>query len=252
MQYNCVVKYRSTPTEQAYTEFQTAYDWFNKELFKNELPACLITFQRNKRTYGYFSPNRFVNQDNGKTDEIALNPEYFAIQTIEQVLSTLVHEMAHLWQQHHGKPGRGKYHNQEWADKMLALGLPPSHTGKPGGRQTGDQMDHYLLDSGPFLKKCKELLHTSFRISWYDFYPAGKTLTTSGVFDSGGIALASAEAALHESIPALASPNMLASVAINGASNRVKFKCAGCGAQAWGKGTLNLICADCSLAMPAT
>src|SRR6266852_3158095 len=36
----------STPTEQAYTELQHAYDFFNTRLFDGHLPPCLITMQR--------------------------------------------------------------------------------------------------------------------------------------------------------------------------------------------------------------
>ena len=50
-----------------------------------------------------------------------MNPKYFG-KTDVWILSVLVHEMAHVWQQEHGKPGRGRYHNKEWAAKMLALG----------------------------------------------------------------------------------------------------------------------------------
>ena len=40
------------PTREIYDELQTAYDYFNVELFGGELPPCLITLQREKRTYG--------------------------------------------------------------------------------------------------------------------------------------------------------------------------------------------------------
>src|SRR5699024_9851145 len=43
------------PTSEAYDELQIAYDHFNEHLFNNALPQCLITLQREKRTYGYFS-----------------------------------------------------------------------------------------------------------------------------------------------------------------------------------------------------
>jgi predicted SprT family Zn-dependent metalloprotease len=251
VQYNTFVKFRSKPTEQSYAELQAAYDWFNNELFGGQLPPCLITLQRNKRTMGYFSQDRFVNLEGSKTDEIALNPEFFGIQTVEQVLSTLVHEMVHLWQQHFGAPGRGKYHNQEWADKMREIGLPASHTGAPGGRQTGDHMDHYILEGGPFLRSCESLLKTSFKISWYDYYPAmAVSNPSSGIFDDRGTAVEAADAAASQAIPALVSPTILAAVATDNASNRQKFKCRKCGAQAWGKSSLNLICGDCSLPMP--
>jgi hypothetical protein len=50
------------------------------------------------------------------------------------VASTLVDEVAHLWQSMHGKPGRRGYHNGEWPRKMDELGLTPSSIGEPGDR----------------------------------------------------------------------------------------------------------------------
>ena len=35
----------ATPTEQAYSELQHAYDVFNTRLFAGQLPPCLITMQ---------------------------------------------------------------------------------------------------------------------------------------------------------------------------------------------------------------
>jgi len=65
----------TSPTAQAYAELQAAFDHYNRELFGGELPHCLITMQREKRTYGYFSSERFVHRhDRSKTDEIAINP----------------------------------------------------------------------------------------------------------------------------------------------------------------------------------
>ena len=52
----------TSPTAQAYAELQAAFDHYNRELFGGELPPCLITMQREKRTYGYFSSERFVHR----------------------------------------------------------------------------------------------------------------------------------------------------------------------------------------------
>src|SRR5713101_5984859 len=76
-----------TPTEQAYTELQHAYDFFNTRLFDGQLPPCLITMQRKNRTYGYFSGNRWNNLAGDVTDEIAMNPAHFATRTPEAVVS---------------------------------------------------------------------------------------------------------------------------------------------------------------------
>ena len=87
-----VVISRHNPTEQAYGEFQLAYDHYNQTLFNGILPPCLITLQRKANCMGYFSFKRFVRQDGKTTDEIALNPEKQAGVTVIETLSTLVHE----------------------------------------------------------------------------------------------------------------------------------------------------------------
>ena len=118
------------PTPATYHQLQTAYDWFNENLFEQALPDCLITLQRKSRAMGYYSPQRWTNAHGEKTDEIALNPAYFANHSLKELLQTLVHEMCHQWQQHFGKPSRNGYHNRQWADKMESVGLMPSSTGE--------------------------------------------------------------------------------------------------------------------------
>lgn len=68
-----------------------------------------------------------------------------------------VRKTAHLWQHHFGKPSRAGYHNKEWAAKMLAIGLYPSDTGRPGGKETGQSCSHYIVESGPYALTFAEL-----------------------------------------------------------------------------------------------
>src|SRR4051794_2203132 len=124
------------PTRETYDPLQLAYENLSRALFDNVLPNCLITLQRSKKSFGYFCGDRFGRADGTVTDEIALNPSYFRDRPQEAVLSTLAHEMVHLWQHHFGKPGRGRYHNAEWAEKMKSIGLQPTSTGKDGGAET--------------------------------------------------------------------------------------------------------------------
>lgn len=163
------MSHATTPTEQAYTELRTAYDFFNQHLFGDELSPCLITLQRKTKAYGYFSGNRWTDRERETiTDEIALNPQHSASRSLEDILSTLVHEMAHLWQHHFGDAGRRGYHNRAWAAKMKLLGLYPSRTGQPGGKETGERMSHYVMEMGPFAVACAELLASGLVISWLD------------------------------------------------------------------------------------
>jgi predicted SprT family Zn-dependent metalloprotease len=115
--------------------------------------------QRRSSAYGYFSGGRFETRDHTHiTDELALNPSHFRGRTPEQTLSTLVHEMTHLEQHHFGTPTRAGYHNREWAGMMKAVGLIPSDTGEPGGKQTGQTMSHYVEWGGRFERICAELM----------------------------------------------------------------------------------------------
>ncbi|MEO1660102.1 MAG: SprT-like domain-containing protein [Pseudomonadota bacterium] len=159
------------PTRETYDALQNAYDHFNWALFENALPNCLITLQRKGRTYGYFGSQRFQRSDGTPCDEIALNPIHFKTRSDIETLSTLAHEMVHLWQAHFGSPGRGRYHNREWADKMKSIGLTPSNTGKPGGAELGDQMTHYILDGEVFDRAARELLDQGFALTWREEEP---------------------------------------------------------------------------------
>lgn len=157
------------PTEEAYEELQAAYDYYNDHLFEALLPPCLITFQREKRSMGYFSKSRFIRRDGVQTDEIAMNPDFFAVVPLVEILQTLVHEMAHLWQAHFGTPSRACYHNREWALKMERIGLMPSDTGQPGGKKVGQSMNDYVIPGGRFDKVTRQLLERGLQSpGWID------------------------------------------------------------------------------------
>jgi predicted RNA-binding Zn-ribbon protein involved in translation (DUF1610 family) len=145
------------PTEHAYPALQAAYDFFNKRFFGGRLPGCLITMQRRRGANGYFAFERFQGGDGKLWDEIAMNPMHFRNRSHNLVLSTLNHEMAHQWQHHEGHPSRRLYHNQQWGDRMEAMGLMPSTTGQPGGRRTGQRVTHYIIPGGPFERALAEL-----------------------------------------------------------------------------------------------
>jgi predicted SprT family Zn-dependent metalloprotease len=216
------------PTKETYDQIQQAYDYLNRTLFKGELPNCLITLQRRNRTYGYFSGDRFGRCDGLVTDEIALNPRHFHNRPVAEVLATLAHEMAHLWQHHHGKPGRGRYHNREWAERMKAIGLQPTDTGEEGGQETGDGVHHYVIADGPFDAAVNKLLTRGFTIAWIEKPRAAK--------------VAVEEAGVDEKEPAESK-----------SGKRVKYTCPRCNLNAWAKHEVRLICgADMTPMDPTT
>lgn len=207
-----------SPTHKTYDALNRAYAHFNAALFEGGLPPCLITMQRKAGAYGYFAGGRFGSRDGREvTDEIALNPQHFAARTTEQSLSTLVHEMVHLWQHHFGKPSRTGYHNREWAEKMATLGLLPSDTGEPGGKPVGQRVSHYIEAEGAYQRAFRALWAQGFADFYVDRWGDEATRRTR-----------TAKAA-----------------------SKTKYTCPGCQSNAWAKPDTNLICGDCHAAMAA-
>ena len=132
------------PSKQTYDALQSAYDHFNHRLWCGSLPQCILLLHRKRGAHGYFHARQFLcKSSDERLDEIALNPESL-IRNERAAISTLVHEMAHLWQQHFGTPSRKAYHNKEWANEMERIGLRPSHDGTMTGRRTGQRVTHCM------------------------------------------------------------------------------------------------------------
>ena len=205
------------PTKQTYDGLAAAYDFFNARLFEGRLPRCLITMQRKNKAYGYFAGGRFgsVSGDH-VTDEIALNPSHFRARTTEQSLSTLVHEMTHLEQHHFGKPSRAGYHNKEWAGLMKRVGLLPTDTGQPGGRETGQQMTHCIDRGGRFATACAELIGTGFAVQYVELWGDQDARTRK-----------------------------------TKAASKTRYSCPTCDVNAWGKPGLHIVCGECGERMEA-
>jgi predicted SprT family Zn-dependent metalloprotease len=182
-------------------------------LFASSLPDLLVTLQRHAGAKGYFAPERFrrrVENENDKitAHELALNPDVFTGRSDELILSTLVHEMVHVWQETHGTRPRRCYHDREWARKMKEIGLQPSTTGEPGGKETGQSVTHYVLPGGRFADAYAELAASGFRINW-------QSVPLNGVERKKKTA------------------------------SKTRYTCPRCGTNAWAKPQTKLICGAC-------
>lgn len=211
---NALTPIVTDPTKTTYLSLVQAYDYLNAELWGATLPTCLVTLQRKANCRGYFAGDRFVTRD-GKTttDEIALNPSTFKERDTRSILSTLAHEMAHLEQHHFGKPGKGGYHNTQWAAMMLAIGLKPVSIDQPG-KMTGNKVAHEIVAGGLFDVVCGKLLRQGVVIDYVEAWTEAKAAKAKGKL-------------------------------------KVKYSCAGCGLNAWAKAEVRLSCSDCDEPMEA-
>lgn len=226
-------------TQVEYTGLQTAFDYFNKYLFDAKLPECLITFQNHPLARGFYRPKHFNGRVDRKlyTDEIALNPDWFFTRTNEEILSTLAHEMVHLWQYHFGKPSRDGYHNKEWARKMIEIGLQPVSNDDPK-KIVGQSMTHSIIEKGRFQEIAQKLVKKYSLLNWEsgNWQPVDDSdidllkLLING--SDGNI----------KTIPALKPPKKRD-------RSKVKFSCPNCEQNAWAKETAVLMCGICEVTM---
>jgi hypothetical protein len=219
------------PTNENYGTLQLAYDEANTVLFAGELPTCMIILlKKSPKNFGHFAPIRYqgVEEDNKEIvlDEIAINPSIVRMDKME-VLQTLVHEMVHLWQFHFGKASRAGYHNKEWGAKMDSVGLPPSNTGKPGGKRTGQQMADYVEPGGKF-EKWATAFFKKHTIRWGTSDHALRGTALGGTLILGADPGSDSPAAQ----PAEPKPK-----------SKIKYSCS-C-SNAWGKPGLQLACKNC-------
>ena len=97
------------------------FDIFNAEFFEGALPTPFLQFECTRQsTLGHYRQGR---NGVGAQHEINLNRLHLDAPFFE-VLGTLLHEIAHQWQELFGKPGKGGYHNQEFTRKCASLGIP--------------------------------------------------------------------------------------------------------------------------------
>lgn len=196
---------------RTYEVLHAAFDHFNEELFDGRLPPAILVLHRKRGAHGYFHANQWLlrGEEEGTEEglhEIALNPQTMG-RDAREVLSTLAHEMAHLWDQLYGKvPASG--HGPTWANKMDEIGLTPTSTGLPGGKRTGRKMMHMIVAGGPFDIACDTFL--------------GWNPDAVGIF-----------------------AKTAAPVAKKKDLSKVKHQCPDCNANVWGKLGIKVICGEC-------
>lgn len=263
----------TNPTDQIYTALLAAYEHFNSDLFDGALPSVLIVLQRQAKTMGYVSPERWENTSGEKTHELAVNPEYFLGYPLMEVLQTLAHEQCHVLQHIVGTPGRRGYHNQEWAEMMEAIDLIPSDTGRPGGKRTGEKVMDYVVIGGRFYNSALGLLESGFILPWLDRRPSSKETYHHQFYDRDGTAIRNRKlskeqvalaiplgACVEEAFSAMQKEpdrtpfettagmglgiGPVRNISTEKVPTRQKYSCPRCGANVWGKKGLKLICGD--------
>lgn len=242
------------PTSEFYNLFEMIYSYYNEKLYNGELPNCMFVLTRKKNTFGYFIANRWRNNENFQTDEIAINPLMFGKYELVEILKTVAHEMCHLWQFRLGSPSERTYHNKEWGDKMESIGLMPSNTGLPGGKKTGQQMMEYVIENGPFHLETIALLNKNiFKQLWFD--NTGVEITSENITsqfeqielpeDHFRALIENTEVSHTRVRAAQSNPFETDLTPDEDKKRKIKYSCPICDYNVWGKPGLKIRCNEC-------
>lgn len=212
------------------------FSFYNHHLFEGQLAECIVNLSRLKGAGGFFAPERWKSMDKKITDkkyvhEISINPDSMIETDIVWHHSVLVHEMCHLWQYDFGKYSRNGYHNREWANKMIEVGLMPSHTGQEGGRMTGQTMCHYVIKGGKFEQAFNLLKEDDLKVLELKFLPTIPVEMNNPKKEREQEGEGEEEGGQEEKQE-------------KKSGKRIKYTC-NCGNNVWGKSGLHLHCIDC-------
>lgn len=245
-----------SPTQQFYNFLQDAYEFFNQELFVkigrgSPLPNCIITMQRERKTMGYFSKNRWTDKGGNRIHEIALNPAYFAKHNVIEIFQTLVHEMCHLWQCEFGQRDKTKartYHDREWVDKMQQIGLKAISASSNKG--TGQKVWDQPIKNGVFEMACIEFIRLGNQLKWVDRFPAVSLCNTHKVAINKHEVDDEVAHYLYTNLSDIMTDVKTVSEIKVAAKNKHKstYECPNCKNKLWGKVGIKVVCGECRIA----
>lgn len=91
------------------------YNLANQDFFNGELPEVTLTVQENMGTYGHISvSDTWFTTDGKGMRELNIAAQHLT-RPIENVVSTILHEMSHLYNMEHNiKDCSGYYHNKKF------------------------------------------------------------------------------------------------------------------------------------------
>lgn len=148
--------------ERAYYSFYRAYNLFNRIVWGNQLPECVIRFSsRPSRRTLAFATNCLPYQITFNVRACLRHPE-------SAVWGIMAHEMTHIWQYANGRRGG---HGKDFHAEMLRIGVDEkAGTVRPG---TAANFVFVMNEMNP-VSLCNGLQsilqHSSFGQSEFEFY----------------------------------------------------------------------------------
>ncbi len=161
------------PSQEILDDWIALFNALNWRLFNDALPYPHFSFKCQAGSFGFYRPESYNRSDGPYCGEIVMNPAYYIPDDPKPFVATFVHQLVHHWQYYFGSPGKIGYHNREWADQMLAVGLQPTQDNTEGGREIGYTMHQRIIGGGALDRVLDDFMTDRQILRWRECFSTG-------------------------------------------------------------------------------
>lgn len=135
---------------------QAAFNAINRDFYGGELEKVIITVKEGKKkaAFGWIETAKNWKQNGIDRHEINISADYIGERTVAQTITTLMHEMVHLYNLQNGikdTTRSGLYHNKKFKETAEAHGLKVEQASDIGWSLTTatPQTEKWISDNVP-------------------------------------------------------------------------------------------------------
>lgn len=223
-------------TTELYSKFELCIAQIEKRFFtdKGKHPFPKIVMAINNRVsscvVAFVQANALYDKSTAeKIQYMGINP-YYLDRTVAEVLSTICHELCHIYENAFIHIARGGYHDKHWANLMRDCGLEPKYINR-----SKTAVSHEIIKDGVFDTFVSEFVEENGA----DFFTVCEYSQNLDLKVRGELGLSDGESDEPK-------PDNADKPVKKYNRNKVKYVCDGCGVKVWGKAGLNLTCGDCN------
>lgn len=151
--------------------YYSAYDLLNHRLHQGRLPGVRFAFSPLKKLLSQFKANKVIDLNGDAHDQITMCSHHLMSAEFIKIIAALDDAMISQDQHYNGTAGMRCYRNKERASMSKEIGLYPSSTGEKGGKETGYNVDYYIISGSPFEQALQELQSLGFKSTWEEIRP---------------------------------------------------------------------------------
>lgn len=227
-------------TMQVYGKMQFCMNLIEKRFFldkgKEKLPKVVMAINNrcNSCVVAYIQYGALYDKSSKeKIQYFAINPA-FLNRSVPEILSTICHEICHIYENEYIHIARGGYHDKIWAGLMQDCGLDPIYL-----NASKTAVSHKIIEGGDFEKFSTDFVE-KYGDDFFTLQEYNPFLMPTDPKDDGD-----SDGDSDDDTPKSPKPDNDGKVPKKYNRNKIKYVCPNCKCKVWGKAGLNLHCNDC-------